>query len=50
MYGLQVPRNHAQAMELDAANKNDLWKKAKELELKQLNEYETFIDKGKGYT
>ena len=44
MYGYQVPRNHAQAMELDAANKNNLWKKAEELELAQVDEGETFID------
>ena len=49
MYGFQVPRNHAQAMELDEANKNNLWKRAEELELAQVDEYETFLDKGRGY-
>ena len=47
MFGHQVPRNHEQAMELDRANGNDHWAVAEDKELKQLMEYETFIDKGK---
>ena len=49
MYGVQVPRNHAQAMELDRANGNTRWADAEVLELKQVDEYETFTDKGKEY-
>jgi len=48
-YGFLVPRNHDQAMEYDADNKNTRWKDAETLELKQVNDYETFLNKGKGY-
>lgn len=50
MYGFQVPRNHAQAMELDAANGNTKWLDAEKIELAQIDEYDSFIDKGKGYS
>ena len=49
MYGFQVPRNHKQAMELDAANGNTKWRDAEIIELSQVDEYETFLDKGRGY-
>ncbi len=50
MYGFQVPRNHAQAMELDQQNGNTKWRDAELKELEQIDEYEVFIDKGKGYS
>jgi hypothetical protein len=43
-----VPRTHAQAVELDQKNGNTLWQVAEATEMKQLLEYNTFIDKGKG--
>ena len=49
MYGFQVPRNHEQAMELDRINGNSRWRDAELAELSQINEYETFVDKGIGY-
>jgi hypothetical protein len=50
MYGVQIPRNHAEAMELlDAKNGNTKWRDAELVELAQINEYETFSDKGKGH-
>jgi hypothetical protein len=47
-FGVQIPQNHKQAMALDEANGNDLWKRAEELELRQIDEYETFTDLGYG--
>ena len=47
MYGFQVPRNHAQALELDAANGNTRWQDTEKLELDQIDECDTFLDKGK---
>ena len=49
MYGVLVPRNHKQAMQLDEENGNTLWKESEERELAQVDEYNTFIDKGRGY-
>ncbi len=49
MYGFQVPRNHDQAMELDRANGNSRWLDAERIELAQVDEYDTFLDKGKGH-
>jgi hypothetical protein len=49
MFGYQVPRNYEQAMELDARNGNNKWQTATDIELGQIDEYETFEDKGKGY-
>jgi hypothetical protein len=48
-YGFLVPRNHAQAMQIDDDNGNTQWQDSEVLELSQINEYDTFIDKGKGY-
>ena len=47
-YGIQVPRDHKEAVWLDEKNGNTLWQDSEELELKQLDEYDTFIDKGLG--
>ena len=49
MYGFQVPRNHEQAMELDAANGNTKWRDAEITELSQIDEYQAFVDKGKNF-
>ena len=45
-YGYQVPRNHAEAMRLDAENGNTKWRDAEILELSQIDEYDTFEDRG----
>jgi hypothetical protein len=49
MYGFQVPRNHVEAMELDKANGNTMWRDAELTELGQIDEYDSFLDKGVGY-
>ena len=49
MYGFLVPRNHEQAMEIDARNGNTRWRDAELQELGQIDEYETFINKGRGF-
>jgi hypothetical protein len=45
-YGYQVPRNHNEAMQLDAENGNTKWRDAEILELGQIDEYEAFEDRG----
>ena len=45
-FGVHVPRDHKQAMELDRTNGNKMWKEAEERELAQIDEYETFKDLG----
>ena len=47
-FGVLVPRNHAQAMKLDQTNGNTKWQDAEATKMSQLQEYQTFIDKGKG--
>ena len=49
MFGVQVPRNHPEALMLDEKNGNTKWQDSEKKELDQLNEYKTFIDKGIGY-
>ena len=44
--GHQAPRNCREAMALDRQNGNNDWKKAISKELEQLEEHETFIDRG----
>jgi len=48
MCGFQVPRNHAHAMEMDCLNGNDRCRRAEEVELPQIDECDTFIDKREG--
>jgi nitric oxide synthase oxygenase domain/subunit len=48
MYGVQILRNDAEAMELDAKNGNNKWRDAQLVELAQIDEYETVSDRGKG--
>ena len=56
MFGHIVPRNHDQAMELDRRNGNTKWRDSEKLELKHIDEYQTFLDMGRngklpiGYT
>ena len=45
-YGVQVPRNHNEAVKIDEKNGNTLWQDAEKLETEQLFEYTTFEDKG----
>ena len=47
MYGIQIPRDHDEAMELDKKNGNHTWEEAKNTELLQLHDYTTFQDLGK---
>ena len=49
MYGFLVPRDHRQAMDIDLQNGNTKWKDSEDIELAQVDEYNTFEDKGKGY-
>jgi hypothetical protein len=46
-FGFLVPRSHKQAVEIDLSNGNLLWQESEATEMKQLAEYNTFIDKGK---
>ena len=47
-FGVQVPHNHAEAMELDKRDGGNLWAEAESRELNQIDEYDTFTDLGKG--
>ena len=42
-FGIQVPMNPKHALALDARNKDNLWKESMDKELKQINDYKTFI-------
>ena len=41
-FGVQVPRNHNEALQLDHKNGNTKWQNAIKLEIKGINEYSTF--------
>jgi Reverse transcriptase (RNA-dependent DNA polymerase) len=45
-YGYEIPRTYEQAKRIDQENGNTLWGDATILELKQIDEYVTYIDKG----
>jgi hypothetical protein len=45
-YGFEVPRTYEQALHLDKRSDNTLWTDAATLELTQIDDYDTFIDKG----
>jgi Reverse transcriptase (RNA-dependent DNA polymerase) len=45
-YGFEVPRNYDHALRLDENNGNTLWKDAVAIELQNITEYQSFIDKG----
>jgi len=49
MHGFQVPRKHAEALELDRVNGNTMWTDAEMTELKQIDEHKSFVDKGVGF-
>jgi len=49
MCGFQVPRNHAEALELDRVNGSTMWMDAETTELSQIDECKSFIDKGVGF-
>ena len=42
MFGIEIPRNVKHALELDKANGSTLWQDSIALELKGINEYQTF--------
>jgi hypothetical protein len=44
-YGFEGPRTYEQALKLDKRNGNTLWEDAATLELTQIDDYDTFIDK-----
>jgi hypothetical protein len=44
-YGFEVPRTYEQALRLGKRNGNTLWGDATVLELTQIDDYVTFIDK-----
>ena len=46
MYGFVVPKNYAHAMKLDQECGNTKWKDAVDIEMTQLDEYDTFRDNG----
>ena len=46
MYGIQVPRDYKEALLLDEQNGNTKWQDCTALEMQQLRDYQTFIDKG----
>jgi hypothetical protein len=45
-YGFEVPRTYEKALRLDKWNGNNLWADAATLELTQIDDYDTFINKG----
>ena len=47
-YGVQVPRSHEEAVWIDTKNGNTHWQDAEDVEVAQLDEYDTFEDLGKG--
>jgi hypothetical protein len=49
-FGVQVPRNWKEAMEIDAKNNSTLWQDAIKKEMDQIAEYGTFRDLGRGAT
>ena len=46
MYGVHIPHDTKQALELDEENGNDILKKAINLKVQQLVDYDTFHDEG----
>jgi hypothetical protein len=46
-FGFEVPRNHLDAIRLDELSGNTLWRDSEILELTQIDEFDTFHDKGK---
>lgn len=48
MFGVRIPRDYDKAMVFDKNNGNTKWKDCTVLEMKQLDDYDTFQDEGKG--
>ena len=46
-FGIEIPRDHKDAMRLDEQNGNKLWYEAEQVELGQIKDYEVFKDFGK---
>ena len=46
-HGWEVPRDYADALQLDIHNGNNKWKEAIDLEIEQIKEYQVFKDFGK---
>jgi hypothetical protein len=46
MFGIRVPRNHKEAMELDKENGNTMWADAEHAELSSIQGYQSFTDRG----
>ena len=46
-FGVQVPRTHQQAIELDKKNRNKKWQEAEAIEMEQLLEYKHLLMKEK---
>ena len=46
MFGYEVPKDYKHAITLDSKNRNTKWKDCTELEMRQLDEYDTFKDIG----
>ena len=46
MYGVHIPCDTKGGLKLDEENSNDNWKKAVRLDIQQLMDYDTFLDKG----
>ena len=47
-FGILVPKNRRAALAIDSANGNTCWKISMNTEVKQIDEYDTFRDLGKG--
>lgn len=46
MYGFQVPNDYKESVRLDEQNGNTRWQDSTKAELQQIDEYETFTDRG----
>ena len=46
IYGVHFPHDTKEALKLDEENGNTNWKKAIRLEIQQLMDYDTFVNKG----
>ena len=47
-FGILVPKNRKDALAIDAANGNKKWQKSMDVEINQIDEYDTFKDLGRG--
>ena len=49
-YGVKIPRNVKEALELDKENRNNKWAEAMKLEIQSLNDLECFEFQPKDYS